>query len=262
VEKEVNDGASIKVTRYIYDNEDILLELDGSNNIVARYTHGPGIDEPLIMEKAGANFFYHADGLTSITELTNQSGSVMQRYTYSSFGEIESQLDSNFLQPYAFTAREFDPETGFYHYRARQYDGRPGRFTTVDPLGFSGGDVNLYRYVKGNPVLYIDPSGLDSPGCDMVPETCETPCVLECCAEHDKCYDENKCAASSWVPYVGAAQCKRCNSDAKNCILKCGKSKYDDPKKPNYYCAKLHKFISIPGDFRDLQSAVKACSTN
>lgn len=30
------------VTPYIYDNEDILLELDGSNNITARYTHGPG----------------------------------------------------------------------------------------------------------------------------------------------------------------------------------------------------------------------------
>ena len=45
------------MTRFIYDNEDILLELDGSNNIVARYTHGPGIDEPLVMEKAGASFF-------------------------------------------------------------------------------------------------------------------------------------------------------------------------------------------------------------
>ena len=66
VEKDVV-AATTKVTRFIYDNEDILLELDGSNNIVARYTHGPGIDEPLIMEKAGTSFFYHADGLTSIT---------------------------------------------------------------------------------------------------------------------------------------------------------------------------------------------------
>ncbi len=67
VEKEViNVGTT--VTRYVYDNEDILLELDGSNNIVARYTHGPGIDEPLILENASASFFYHADGLGSITE--------------------------------------------------------------------------------------------------------------------------------------------------------------------------------------------------
>lgn len=73
------------IFRYIYDNEDILLELDGSNNIVARYTHGPGIDEPLVMEKSGASFFYHADGLGSITEITDQSGTPVQRYTYSSF---------------------------------------------------------------------------------------------------------------------------------------------------------------------------------
>ena len=261
VEKEII-SVSTTVTRCVYDNEDILLELDGSNAIIARYTHGPGIDEPLVMEKGGAFFFYHADGLGSITELTNQSGTIVQRYTYSSFGKIESQLDPNFVQPYTFTSREFDLETGLYFYRNRNLDPFTGRFTTVDPLGFAGGDVNLYRYVKGNPVRYIDPSGLDSPGCDMVPEVCETPCVLESCAQHDKCYDDNKCSASSWLPYVGLAECKRCNSEAKTCILKCGKSKYDDPKKPNYYCAKLRKFISIPGDFPDLQSAVKACSTN
>ena len=115
VEKEVIGGTT-NVTRYVYDNEDILLELDGSNNIVARYTHGPGIDEPLVMEKGGQNYFYHADGLGSITEITNQTGGVVQRYTYSSFGEIESQLDANFVQPYAFTAREFDSETGLYFY--------------------------------------------------------------------------------------------------------------------------------------------------
>jgi len=51
VEKEVNDGATTKITRFVYDNEDILLELDGSNNIIARYTHGPGIDEPLILNR-------------------------------------------------------------------------------------------------------------------------------------------------------------------------------------------------------------------
>jgi YD repeat-containing protein len=99
VEKEVISGTTT-VTKYVYDNEDILLELNGSNAIVARYTHGPGIDEPLIMEKAGASFFYHTDGLGSITEMSSQSGTVAQRYTYSSFGKIESQLDANFVQPH------------------------------------------------------------------------------------------------------------------------------------------------------------------
>jgi RHS repeat-associated protein len=168
VEKDVV-SATTKVTRYIYDNEDILLELDGSNNIAARYTHGPGIDEPLIMEKGGANFFYHADGLTSITDLTNQSGSIAQRYTYSSFGEIESQLDANFAQPYNFTAREFDPETGLYFYRARYYDPVTGHFVQQDPIGLAGGDVNLYRYVVNNPVNFVDPSGKVLPLIVIIP---------------------------------------------------------------------------------------------
>jgi RHS repeat-associated protein len=188
---------------------------------------------------------------------------VVQRYVYSSFGAIESQLDSNFLQPYAFTSREFDSETGLYHYRARQYDARTGRFTAVDPLGFAAGDVNLYRYVKGNPIRYVDPSGLDSPGCDYVPDSsCETPCRLECCAQHDKCYDDYKCSFISWVPYAGSDECKKCNSDATTCLIKCGKSIYDNPKKPNYYCAILHRFISIPGDFKDLKSAIKVCRSS
>jgi RHS repeat-associated protein len=162
VEKEViNVGTT--VTRYVHDNEDILLELDGSNNIVARYTHGPGIDEPLIMEKNAQAFYYHADGLGSITELTNQSGTVAQRYTYSSFGKIESQLDANFIQPYTFTAREFDPETGQYFYRSRILDHAAGRFSQEDILRGSPNlpeSFNYYAYVGNNPVTRKDPLGL------------------------------------------------------------------------------------------------------
>jgi len=67
IEKNVNGT----ITRYVYDKEDILLEYDGANNLVARYTHGPGIDEPLIMERGGQSYYYHADGLGSITTLTD-----------------------------------------------------------------------------------------------------------------------------------------------------------------------------------------------
>lgn len=160
VEKEVIAG-NTAVTKYVYDNEDILLELNGSNTIVARYTHGPGIDEPLITEKNNQSFYYHADGLSSITELTNQSGTVVQRYTYSSFGKVESQLDANFAQPYTYTSRENDTESQLYYYRMRTYDASIGRFLQEDPIGASG-SVNLYAYVDGNPIVEIDPLGLDA----------------------------------------------------------------------------------------------------
>ena len=174
IEKEVDSV----VTQFIYDQEDILLELDGSNNITARYTHGPDIDEPLIVERSGVSSFYHTDGLGSITELTDTIGTIIQSYTYSSFGKIESQLDPNFVQPYTFTAREFDPETGLYYYRARSYDPLIGRFLQQDPiLSKSNPQVpylmpfllsaplmlNQYTYVGDNPVISTDSLGLINP---------------------------------------------------------------------------------------------------
>ena len=50
-----------------------------------------------------------------------------------------------------------------YFYRARYYDSITGRFINEDPIGFAGGDFNLYRYVQNNPVNLIDPEGLKSP---------------------------------------------------------------------------------------------------
>jgi RHS repeat-associated protein len=159
VEKEVI-AAEMAVTRYVYDNEDVLLELNSSNAVTARYTHGPGVDEPLIMEKNGQSFFYHRDGLSSVTDISSQAGAVVQHYTYSSFGQIESMLDSSFNQPYTFTARELDPETGLYFYRARYYEPAIGRFLQRDPIGLAAGP-NAYTYAGNMPATFVDPLGLD-----------------------------------------------------------------------------------------------------
>ena len=61
--------------------------------------------------------------------------------------------------PYTYTAREYDPETGLYYYRARYYDAAAGRFLQEDPFGFGAG-VNFYAYVNNNPINLIDPMGL------------------------------------------------------------------------------------------------------
>jgi RHS repeat-associated protein len=155
IEKNVNGI----ITRYLYDREAILYELDGSNTVLAHYTHGPEIDEPLIMRRDGVSYYYHADGLGSITHITDTSGSIVQRYVYNAFGEIVTQGGSLSNQ-YTYTGREYDPESGLYYYRARYYDSRIGRFLQTDPIGFDGENVNLYAYVQNNPVNKIDPWGL------------------------------------------------------------------------------------------------------
>jgi RHS repeat-associated protein len=57
-----------------------------------------------------------------------------------------------------FQGRELDPETGLYYYRARYYSPRLGRFISHDPMDYSDG-VNMYQFVRGNPVRYTDPFG-------------------------------------------------------------------------------------------------------
>ncbi|OGP66413.1 MAG: hypothetical protein A2W27_02855 [Deltaproteobacteria bacterium RBG_16_44_11] len=149
-----------RTTYYVYDDQKIIAEYDENNKLIASYVHGPNIDEPLSAEIRRDWVYYHADGLGSITTLTSHMGNVVQKYEYDSFGNMRP-TPKWIKQPFTYTAREFDPETGLYYYRARYYDAKTGRFITRDPIGFDGGDVNLYVYVGNNAVNYTDPTGLE-----------------------------------------------------------------------------------------------------
>ena len=149
-----------RTTNYVYDGQNIIMEYDQTGNITAKYTHGPNIDEPLAVQQGTNTYYYHADGLGSITALTNASGSIVQTYAYDSFGNMTAT--GSVSQLFTYTGREYDSETGMYFYRARYYDPKVGRFVTKDPIGFDGGDYNLYNYVGANPVSWVDPWGLAS----------------------------------------------------------------------------------------------------
>ena len=123
--------------------------------------HDLAVDRPLAIMEENL-LFYHRDGLGSTRMLTYDWGYTADRYEYDGFGEILERRES-FPILYTFTGREYDEETGLYYYRARYYDPESGRFLTRDPIGFAGGDANLYRYVGNNPVNYSDPSGLLAP---------------------------------------------------------------------------------------------------
>jgi RHS repeat-associated protein len=101
--------------------------------------------------------YFHADGLGSITSLTDGSGSVAASYVYDSFGNLTASTGT-ITNPFQYTGRELDSETGVYYYRARYYDPSAGRFLTEDPLRFSSG-INFYPYVSNSPVDLNDPTG-------------------------------------------------------------------------------------------------------
>jgi len=149
------------------------LEAYNVTNATASSTiHEPGIDRPFaeIGSNGSVAFFYHQDWLGNVVLLTGASANTVESYSYSVWGQptakdaggqtVTTTPKSRFL----FTAREYDPETALYHYRARAYSPQIGRFLQTDPIDFGGGDVNLFRYVSNNPVNWVDPLGLQLGG--------------------------------------------------------------------------------------------------
>ncbi len=111
------------------------------------------------MLRSSATSYYDADGLGSITSLSSSAGALAQTYGYDSFGKQTSSSGS-LTNPFQYTARELDAETGLYYYRARYYDPATGRFASEDPLTFDGMTSNFYTYVANDPVDSWDPLGL------------------------------------------------------------------------------------------------------
>jgi len=163
IEKKVEtviDGVMKAVTHaYVYDQEDIAIEIttDGTTTTTTRYYHGPGIDEPLAMERGGSYYYYHADGLGSVTAITDQNRNVVQSYEYDSFGRPTPS--TNFRNSLAYTGKEWDWETGLHKVGVRYYDYMEGRFISRDPIGIAGG-INLYAYTYNNPINFRDPTGM------------------------------------------------------------------------------------------------------
>ena len=157
-------GTGITFREMQYDGLDLIAEYDGSGTLTARYVHGPGADEPLV-QYAGTSVstrqWLLADERGSIVAVTDWSGAAIQINSYDEYGAPASGNAGRF----GYTGQVWLPETGLYHYKNRAYHPELGRFMQTDPIGVSGG-MNLYAYVGGDPVNFVDPLGLDPNDCD------------------------------------------------------------------------------------------------
>jgi RHS repeat-associated protein len=143
---------------FAYSGMDRIATLDSRKQPTEHFDFGPGIDEPLVLEKASQSYFYFTDYLGSVKAISDGSA-VVSSYEYSAYGQTNTTGDEAF-NPYRYTGREYE-ELDLYYYRARYYDPDLGRFISSDPVGLQGG-MNAYVYVNSNPVNLIDPAGLKS----------------------------------------------------------------------------------------------------
>src|SRR5271170_7246158 len=82
--KSSTSGTSV----YAYDGDNLIEETNATGGVVARYEQTQNIDEPLAMLRSSATSYFHADGLGSITSLSNSAGTIANTYTYDSYDNL------------------------------------------------------------------------------------------------------------------------------------------------------------------------------
>ncbi len=144
------------VTNYVYDGLNPVQEKNGGS-VTANLLTGLGIDEFFQRTDGVGSRALLTDALGSTVALGDGTGTLQSQYTYEPFGYATQAGQAN-TNSYKYTGRE-DDGSGLSYYRARYYHPRLQRFIAEDPLGFDGGDMNLYAYVQNDPLSYADPTG-------------------------------------------------------------------------------------------------------
>ncbi|MCP4403322.1 MAG: hypothetical protein GY801_39190, partial [bacterium] len=149
-------------TYFFYSDEGVIAKYDASGTEIRSYGYQPDstwTTDPLFLKQENGYYFYQNDHLGTPQKLVAQNGTVVWSATYSAFGQanVEVETITNNLR---FPGQYYDAETGLHYNFQRYYDPVTGRYVSVDPIGFDGGDVNFYRYGRSKPIDASDPNGL------------------------------------------------------------------------------------------------------
>jgi RHS repeat-associated protein len=119
---------------------------------------GGGIGGLLNMRYQGQDYSYLYDGKGNVTTVLDSSQNTVATYVYDEFGKVVSKTGT-LDQPFQFSTKYYDQQTGLNYYGYRFYSAALGRWINRDPLGEEGG-INLYAFVENDPVNWVDPWGL------------------------------------------------------------------------------------------------------
>lgn len=175
--QKITNGNPLK---YTYSGMEQIEERNGSNAILNK-TIFTNFLSPVMNEKSGSNFYYHANELNSVEAISNNNGRLVERYQYDVYGK-PSRFDS-LNNPLAsspsgnrvgFTGQEYDSASGSYRFFFRNYSPATGTFNQRDLIGYADG-MGMYQYVGNNPANGVDVFGLDDcPPTSSIFNTIET----------------------------------------------------------------------------------------
>jgi len=138
-----------------------IAELDGNGNVLSRFVYATGANVPDFMVKGTNTYRIIKDHLGSPRLVVDiATNTVIQQMNYDVWGKVIQDSNPGF-QPFGYAGGLYDRDTKLVRFGARDYDAETGRWTAKDPIGFAGGDTNLYGYVVNDPVDFIDPLGLE-----------------------------------------------------------------------------------------------------
>ena len=159
IEKKVYNNGTLQETVYS-PNDGYQTTKLASNGATLNTTYYQVNDENVAQKNPdGSKNYILTDNLGSTTDVTNQSGAVVEATSYYPYGQIRSGgTKSKFL----FTGQQNDDETGLDYYNSRYYDSSIQRFIQPDTIisdVYDPQSLNRYSYVENNPLTYTDPSG-------------------------------------------------------------------------------------------------------
>ena len=160
----------VRVKEFLFsDTYRIVAELDGEGQMVSRFVYADTA-VPVYMERDGNTYRFVTDHRGSVRLVVNSlTGVIEQRMDYDSFGNVLTDTSPGF-QPFGFIGGIYDSDTELTRLGARDYSATTGRWLSKDPAWFAGLDTNLYRYALGDPINYVDRTGLASDLSDFYTE--------------------------------------------------------------------------------------------
>jgi len=148
------------VEKYLWLNKTTLAAIyDKDDSLVQRFEYGIG-NTPVSFTQDGNKYYISSDHLGSPRTISDDSGNVLKAIEYDSFGNVIQDTNPSIQIPFGFAGGLHDKDTNLIRFGYRDFDPETGRWTARDPIGFAGGDTNLYGYVASDPVNFVDPTGL------------------------------------------------------------------------------------------------------